>query len=489
MRPPVSERTFTSAAIESLIAQLAPLWKSPNLATVFSNCLPNTLDTTVMYHTSDKDSVPDSFIITGDIPALWLRDSQNQLMAYLPYALDDPLLGQLIIGAIFRQAKSIHLDPYANSFNFNASTTTGQDHQGDVRQPPMVPAVFEGKYELDSLASFLKLSYWHYRYSGLAALKVFGTGNSWRGAVDAVLKTIELMTHVSGQEKDQPYLFGRETDVATDTLCMQGRHYPGNPQSGFSRQLFRPSDDAVSLPYNIPGNAMACVEMGHLLEMLAALGDETDDSESWTAAAATKARSVQASICGALKSVLAESLSQSKALPFEVDGYGSAVYMDDANCPSLLTLPLLGLVGTGNQAYQRTRKSILSPANPYFYSGQAGQGIGGPHVGPDMVWPMSIAYRGMTAETEQEASECLETLLTTTAGTGFMHESFDVNDATHFSRRWFAWVNGLFGEFVLQLVHTHPRLVLKDDDAAIALAQSIVKVPVSLQALRDAPQL
>jgi meiotically up-regulated gene 157 (Mug157) protein len=191
-RPAYDKRTYHSPAIDSLIDQLKPLFLSEDLATLFSNCLPNTLDTTVSYVTPNPADVSafslDSFVITGDINALWLRDSMNQVIPYLPYVAQDVSLQYLVEGLINRHANSILIDSFANSFNFNAS---GDGHQDDWRKPPMTPSVFEGKYEIDSLASFLKLSYWYSYYMGDDGLRLF-TSDNWLNAVNKLLETGKL---------------------------------------------------------------------------------------------------------------------------------------------------------------------------------------------------------------------------------------------------------------------------------------------------------
>jgi meiotically up-regulated gene 157 (Mug157) protein len=163
-RPPADERTYSSSVINNLIDELGPLFSDPDMGTLFGNCLPNTLDTTVLYASDGSDGTTlDSFVITGDISALWLRDSANQLMPYVPYVSEDPALASLVEGLIARHARSVLLDPFANAFNYNAS---GEGHQHDIVTPPMTRSVFESKYEIDSLGAFLKISYWYYRYSG-----------------------------------------------------------------------------------------------------------------------------------------------------------------------------------------------------------------------------------------------------------------------------------------------------------------------------------
>lgn len=93
-----------------------------------------------------------------------------------------------------------------------------------------------------------------------------------------------------------------------------------------------------------------------------------------------------------------------KVFAFEVDGFGSAYFMDDANIPSLLSLPYLGYVDKNDPIYKNTRKFVLSEYNPYFFKGEAGEGIGGPHVGPGYIWPMSIIMRVYTSDVRENGS-------------------------------------------------------------------------------------
>jgi hypothetical protein len=167
VRPPLEERTYTSGAVNDLIEKLSPLFKDPDLAVLFGNCFPNTLDTTVMHASNGQNGTDlDAFVITGDIAALWLRDSANQVMPYVPYVAEDPALAQLVEGLIARHARSILLNPFANAYNFDAS---GEGHQSDQTTPRMTRSIFEMKYEIDSLGAFMKLSYWYWKYSGSTA--------------------------------------------------------------------------------------------------------------------------------------------------------------------------------------------------------------------------------------------------------------------------------------------------------------------------------
>ena len=474
-RPAKDKRTYTSSVIDNVIDELVGLFEDPNIARIFSNCWPNTLDTTVAAYDFTDPSKLDSFIITGDIYALWLRDSQNQVQAYIPYAVNDTNLTNLIEGLIQRQANSIILDSFANAFNYNAS---GEGHQNDQRKPPMKPYIFEGKYELDSLMSFLKLSYWHYRYSGDKALKQF-VNKDWLTAVASVLKTVNTMQIDDGQTENPPYTFERLADSALETLPLSGRGFPVQP-FGLSRQLFRPSDDAVTHGYNLPGNMMACVELKHLSELLQVIGGEQKLKSD--------ADKIGSEICGAIAEVLKISQKLDTVIPYEVDGYGGSIFMDDANVPSLLSIPILGFMSNSHNIYKKTRDRVFSLSNPYFYKGISGFGIGGPHEGRNYAWPMSLIVAAMTSNNDEEITELLNILKTTTANTGLMHEAFNVKDSFDFTRSWFAWANGLFGELILQLIVTKPKLLLKDDPDIIKKAQALVKIPVSLQVQLDLDQ-
>ena len=151
-RPPPINRTFVSTAIDTYIDNLVPQFKDPDLATIFSNALPNTLDTTVFSHEPNVDT----FIITGDITAMWLRDSTRQVNPYIRFIGEDEGLSEMLSGLVLRQARSVALDSYANAFQIDGSVES--EHSTDKRTPPMRNTTFEGKYELDSLVSFFKLS-------------------------------------------------------------------------------------------------------------------------------------------------------------------------------------------------------------------------------------------------------------------------------------------------------------------------------------------
>lgn len=223
---------------------------------------------------------------------------------------------------------------------------------------------------------------------------------------------------------------------------------------------------------------MICVEINHTMTLLRKLQVLKTDNQDFISSIFSQAREVGGKLCGALKTLVDEHA----ALPYEIDGNGGSYFMDDANVPSLLSLPSLGFLSSTHVTYQKTRQTVLSSKNPFFYQGAVAQGIGGPHVGTNMTWPMSIILRAMTSNDEEEIKTCLNMLVTNTAGTGFMHESFNVDNSNDYTRSWFAWANGLFGELILQLIVTHPTLVLVNDAEAIKTAQSLVKTPIVIEA-------
>lgn len=189
VRPAPSERKFRSAAVDSLIANFTSRMLDHDLATMFENCYPNTLDTTVYSYTpASSTRPPSSFIITGDIPAQWFRDSTNQVLPYVHLAPMDTHLSDLICGLIHRHASDVTHDPFANAFNFNAS---GAGHQDDTRFPPMTPEVFEGKYELDSLAAVMKLANRYYNVTQDSSC--FLEDTNWTNAIKIILQTITDM--------------------------------------------------------------------------------------------------------------------------------------------------------------------------------------------------------------------------------------------------------------------------------------------------------
>ncbi|NOU60787.1 glycoside hydrolase family 125 protein [Marinifilum caeruleilacunae] len=436
-RPEANQRNFVSKAVDRKIKEVKKAIANEELAWMFENCFPNTLDTTVSY--SEENGKPDSFVITGDIHAMWLRDSTAQVWPYLPLVNDDEQLQKLFRGLINRQSKCINIDPYANAFNKGAE---GSHWESDLTD--MKPELHERKWEIDSLCYAIRLAYHYWKKTGDTSC----FDSDWRNAMNLVVRTFKEQQR---KEDQGPYRFARNTSKPTDTLPGNGYGNPIKPV-GLIVSSFRPSDDATILPFLIPSNFFAVVSLQQLNEILNHLNIEKGLANS----AMEMAKEVEAAL---VKYASSNHLNQGETLAFEVDGFGNQMYMDDANIPSLLSLPYLGALDAKSSLYQNTRKFILSENNPWYFKGEYAEGIGGPHVGVNMIWPMSIIMQAMTSDQDKEIENCLETLIRTHAGTGFMHETFHKDDPKNFTRSWFAWANTLFGELILKIYKERPHLL------------------------------
>ncbi|MGM9760733.1 MAG: glycoside hydrolase family 125 protein [Parabacteroides sp.] len=429
-RPAVDKRQFTSEAVENAIRTTKAQLKDPKLAWMFENCFPNTLDTTCEH--KKRDGKPDTFVITGDIHAMWLRDSSAQVFPYVQFANDDVKVKYMLLGVINRQTWCINVDPYANAFNESA---TGSEWETDHTE--MKPELHERKWEIDSLCYPIRLAYHFWKKTG--ETMVFT--EDWERAMHAVYDTFKAQ-----QRKNDlgPYKFTRTTDRQGDTLLNGGWGSPVKPV-GLIVSSFRPSDDATLYGFLIPSNLFAVTSLRQLAEMMR----QIRKNDSFAAQCESLANEVEAAV---RQYGIVEHPKYGRVYAYEVDGFGNHVCMDDANVPSLLALPYLGCVPVDDPVYQNTRKLLLSEDNPYFFRGKAGEGIGGPHVGFDFVWPMSIIMRCNTTQDTEEIRRCVKMLRDTDADTGFMHETFHKDDPKNFTRSWFAWANTLFGEMIYRLV-------------------------------------
>ncbi|MGM9701926.1 MAG: glycoside hydrolase family 125 protein [Prevotella sp.] len=433
-RPQVEERLFRSKAIEKKIKEIKKLLKdSPYLAWMFENCFPNTLDTTVHYE-EGADGTPDTFVYTGDIHAMWGRDSGAQVWPYIQFANEDKDVKKMVKGVILRQFKNIQFDPYANAFNRypNPNSEWMKDDCG------MKPELHERKYEIDSLCYPLRLAYEYWKVTGDASI----FDQLWIDVITNILQTFREQQRKDGPG---PYKFLRVTDRQLDTVCNAGWGAPVKPV-GLIASVFRPSDDATTFLFLIPSNFMAVTTLNKAAEILTTVNQRADLAKQCTDLANEVKEALK-------KYAVHNHPKYGKIYAFEVDGFGNQLLMDDANVPSLLAMPYLGDVDIDDPIYQNTRRFVWSEDNPYFFRGKAGEGIGGPHVGYDMAWPMSIIMRAFTSRDDKEIKECVQMLMDTDANTGVIHESFDVKDAFHYSRPWFAWQNTLFGELILKLVN------------------------------------
>lgn len=437
-RPAIEKRHFSSKAVEQLITEVKDAIADPKLKWMFENCYPNTLDTTVKFQMKGKK--PDTFVITGDIEAMWLRDSSAQVWPYLQLLKQDKELQLLVAGLINRQAQCILLDPYANAFNDGPK---GSYWETDNTQH-MIKELHERKWEIDSLCYPIRVAYYYWLLTGDTS--VFDT--DWHNAMQLVVKTFKEQQRKDGLG---PYSFTRDCDRPTDSQINGGFGAPVKPV-GLIVSAFRPSDDATQYGFLIPSNMFAVVSLRQLAEIENKVYGNADFAGQCLDLASEVDEAIQ-------KYGVVNHPVSGKIYAFEVDGFGNSLCMDDANVPSLLGAPYLGYCKADDSLYQNTRKFVWSDNNPYFFKGKAGEGIGGPHVGLDYAWPMSIIMKGLTTGDAAELKECLTLLRNTDADTGFMHESFHVDNPAKFTRSWFAWTNTLFGELIVKIYHEHPELL------------------------------
>ncbi|QIW98952.1 hypothetical protein AMS68_004470 [Peltaster fructicola] len=463
-RPAEICRTFTSRWVETVIQDMNERMIDKDLARIFENAFPNTLDTTVRWHVTEEEAGKktksawegtQSFIVTGDINAEWLRDSTNQLAQYQKLAKKDESIGNLILGAINTQAEYVLEAPYCNAFQPPPPSKLKPiaNFQSDNVHPAVEPSqVFECKYELDSLAAFLSLTNQYYNHTGSTAFLT----PRWTSAVETLIKTIDQQSKSTfdpetGAFVQQEYRFQRTTNTGTETLNLVGNGNPLNWGTGLVRSAFRPSDDATILGFLIPANAMMAIELQRTAAILAQEGKPKLADE------------LQARGDRIQKGVWEHGVVAHKewghVFAFEVDGYGSSILMDDANLPSLLALPLLGFVGVDENTYKNTRKMILSKqGNPYYLAGDAFRGIGGPHIGLQNAWPMSVLVQIMTSDDDEEIERLLD-MVKAASRLGLIHESINVDKVVEYSRSWFAWANSVFAQTILDLAERKPHIL------------------------------
>ncbi len=438
VRTPEAKRKFKSRAVERTIETMKARIGNKELAWLFENCFPNTLDTTVDFQV--VDGRPDTFLVTGDINAMWLRDSAAQVWPYLPLLKNDSNLQQLVAGVINRQTRCILKDPYANGFCQDDTKVS----RWKSDRTEMKPGVHERKWELDSLCYPIRLAYHYWKASNDRA----PFDAAWRQAILLTLQTFREQQRKTGPG---PYRFQRCTEVPTDSLTGGGYGPPAKPV-GLIFSMFRPSDDATVFPFHVPSSFFAVVSLRQAAELLRQIHRDQETAQ--------QCRALADEVEGALREhavVIHEKYG--RILPYETDGYGNYYCIDDPGYPSLLSLPYLDAVGPGDPLYLNTRRFVLSDSNPYYCVGKAASGPGGPHVGRDMVWPLGLIMQGLTSTDDQEVRQCLDTLRKTHAGTGFMHEAFNKDDPDKFTRSWFAWANSLFGELIVKSYKERPHVL------------------------------
>ncbi len=397
----------------------------PALAPLAKQCFLNTMETTV---TELEDG--SIFVITGDIPAMWLRDSAAQVRPCVRFAKEDPELQRILEGVIAKQAEFVCIDPYANAFN---AAPSGDGHKDETEQNDHV---WERKYEVDSLCAPLYLAHVYWKTTGIT--------RSFTETFRELIRRILTVFRTEQDHSRSPYFFRRHDCVITDTLPCEGR---GNPvgRTGMTWSGFRPSDDRCIYGYLIPANMMAVVALGYAAEICRAVyGDEALARDCADLAAELQA-GIQA--FGRVNHP-----RHGEIYAFETDGLGNYNLMDDANSPSLLAMPYLNYCPKDDPLYRNTRSFILSGDNPYYQEGTVARGVGSPHTPQGYVWHIGIVMQALTSTDRQEILQCLHMLSQTHAGTNYMHEAFDPSCPEKFTRSWFAWANTLFAELLQNLM-------------------------------------
>lgn len=383
-------------------------------------------------------------IITGDIPAVWLRDSCAQMAPFLRLAphVDEATREQIleVSSAILRRHwRMILIDPYANAFKTDPSVP-GWDPND---QPTPDPWCWERKFELDSLAFPLTM---------MARLHQLGDDSAATPRMArAMQRILDVYTLETDHEDESSYWFRRPDTLPTDTLARDGRGSLTAP-TGLIWAGFRPSDDACELGFNVPGNFFAAKALGDLAMLARELREHPSFADSDAAGLADRAEVLRTQVIEVLgeQAVLPGPLGED-ILAYEIDGLGGYLVMDDANNPSLMGLPYLDALPEGfERVWQATRRVLLSTHNPWYFEGSALAGIGSPHTGPGKVWPIALATQGLVSGDAAERERIIALLVETTAGTDRMHEGIDVDDPSQFTREWFSWANSMFCELVLE---------------------------------------
>lgn len=402
--------------------------KRPVLKSMFGRCFSNTIETTT-------ELVEDgtTYVFTGDIPAMWLRDSTAQVRHYLPLAAKDTELQRVIEGLIKRQILYISIDPYANAFN---KEPNNRGHKDDITEQN--PWVWERKYEIDSLCYPIQLSYLYWRTVGKTS--IFDA--AFAEAISAIIK---LWKTEQRHFEHSSYRFSNPKRPWQDTLHNHGMGAPVN-YTGMTWSGFRPSDDACTFGYLIPSNMFAVVVLGYIEEIAKEVYNHTE--------LAQQARALKKEIDYGIKTYgIYDHYKYGKIYACETDGFGNYSLLDDANVPSLLSIPYLGYKEAEHPIYANTRKFILSKDNPYYFEGKYAKGIGSPHTPKGYIWHIALIMQALTSNSDDEILYILDMLENTHAGTGLMHEGFNADNPEAFTRPWFAWANSLFGELIYKLAY------------------------------------
>jgi uncharacterized protein len=366
----------------------------------------------VLFQTLSVDFFPKDdgtiFVNTGDIPAMWLRDSSAQTKPYVRFISQLPNVAPIVRAVIERNAKNVLTDSYANAF------TAGYK-------------VWEEKWEVDSLAYPVTLAYTYWRRTGDRAL--FTPRLHW--ALQHSVTTLVCEQHhaVCSRYRSKYLMSGRGADFA---------------YTGMIWSAFRPSDDPVKYAYNVPQNMFAVVALREVAEL--AMQGYHD-----TALAAQAAKLANDVDDGINRYGRVYNATFGWMYAYEVDGRGHALFMDDANVPNLISATYFGYApAAGDPFYTNTRRFALSKANPYYYTGKVASGLGSPHTPTGFVWPLGIATQGITAQSPEETMQSIREVALTMRVGALFHESFDPDDPSRFTRTSFGWADAMFAELIFR---------------------------------------
>lgn len=471
-RPSPPCRTFNLSEVENTITRLNSTIKDPDLYRLFQNSYPNTLDTAIKWkgYAANNSEEELTFIITGDINAMWLRDSANQMQSYLPllnYSSSSSSLASLYRGVINLHSRYLLTSPYCNSFQPPVESGIPPAMNGASTMDVVMPnytntSVFECKYELDSLAAFLQISAEYYNATNdITFFQKF----QWSDAIAAVLSVAEAMMTptyaANGSVNISPYTFTRQTNRASETLENDGLGNPIQAGTGLIRSAFRPSDDATIFQLFIPANMLFARYLESCAAIMAQISGCSDTASKMTSLSSSLRAAISKNGIVPYYAPAASNASTGMIYAYEVDGYGSSNIMDDANIPSLLSAPFIGYLDRSDPTYLATRSVILSQNNPYFMRGPILSAVGGPHNGPGYAWPMASIVRILTSTSESEVEGELKQLVSSTDGLGLIHESVNSFNESDWTRQWFSWANGLFGQMILDVEDRFPAALAK----------------------------
>ncbi|CAE6420959.1 unnamed protein product [Rhizoctonia solani] len=454
MRPPPECRTFNSSSVEAVIDQMKKRLKDPDVARLFENTFPNTLDTTVKYLSKENNL---AFIITGDITAQWLRDTANQLAHYHSLLGQDKELATLVKAVINNEARYIAEYPYCGAFQpppeSGLSPTVNEWALGVTVNPPVNNhTVFECKYELDSLCGFLKLSRSYYQATNDSSF----ANDNWDAAVSQIFRVMEEQSQGTFDDDFNVISYYNWTGGNGALSPQVPNRGNGEPKAhtGMVGTHHRPSDDLSTYAFLTPANAMLSVELTHLADTLDGMGrlkNVSDSARKWSSQ---------------IRDSIWNHTVSDGIFAYETNGLGSRYLMDDANVPSLLSLPYLGFLSKykTDPTYVKTKDMILSRRNPYYAKGKTFFGTGGPHVDTIHPWPMSLISAIYGSDDDHEIENLLYTIVNNTAGLGLIHESQNVHDNSDYTRPWFAWANSYFAEMLLDLAERKPGLIFNSTE-------------------------